>query len=995
MASLWIRRGLTGVAFLALVGSALFVLGLWGSRLSLERARQDLAEGRLSAAISRLNWLARFAPADPEVQFSLGLAYRAAGDTAAAVVAWGRIPPGTPWSNQAALRRATILIAETGRLREAESLLRPLVRGQSAESAAARQELIRLYYWQGRRREIQALLEDHWDRGDRRGALLRELWRLDASPPSVGLITEALQKAGGHGDDDAGVWLGWADLALRSGRYAEAFGWIERCLRHDPSDPAAWRAQLEWAIGSGDEDAARTAVHRLRHLDPSALSPAEILRLRAWFASRRGDRVVEQAALEALLETDPAAVAVLERLAVLALEAGQNDRAASYRRRKAEIDDLIEEYRRWIEGGPSGEDLERLGFLAERLGRWFEARGWYTLALLRRPAQTELRATVERLEGQLRAVRGGSDGKVDLDTWLAKLERPSPSSCRGVEAWAGPIPAARFRDAAAGAGLCFAHQAGRSGDHHLPETMSGGVALLDFDGDGWLDLYVVQGGRFPPSSADPDASNGDRLFRNRGDGTFEDVSTLLGIDRLPAGYGHGVAVGDYDNDGDPDLLVTRWRSYLLLRNDRVRFVDVTAQAGLGGDRDWPTSAAFADLDGDGDLDLYVCHYLAWDEAHPPRCPTGGGSDGYCDPRRFPALPDQLFRNDGGRFVNITQAAGIDDPNGRGLGVVAADLDGDGLTDLFVANDTTADYFWRNLGALKFEEAGLLAGVAGNAAGGFQAGMGTACGDLDGDGLPDLVVTNFYGESTTFFRNLGQGLFTDQTTAIGLAAASRFLLGFGVALADFNNDGRLDLITANGHVNDARPDIPFAMPPQLLLGDGRGLRDASAESGPPFREPALGRGLAAGDLDHDGRIDVVLLCQDAPLRYLHNESPRGNFIAFLLEGSKSNRDALGARVSISAMGRRQTAWRVGGGSYQSASSPAVHFGLGGADRVEELEVAWPSGHIDRFQNIQANRGYRIREGESELALWPSPRSSPRPGLRAAPTSPTLSPEQAAD
>ena len=319
-----------------------------------------------------------------------------------------------------------------------------------------------------------------------------------------------------------------------------------------------------------------------------------------------------------------------------------------------------------------------------------------------------------------------------------------------------------------------------------------------------------------------------------------------------------------------------------------------------GDRDWPTSAAWADLDNDGDLDLYVCHYLAWDAQNPDyatrvRSDRGPDQPGYCTPHRFSALPDHLFRNDGGRFTDVSDEAGITaaDKDGRGFGVVAADLDDDGLVDLYVANDTTANFLFHNLGGLRFEETGLTAGAACNARGGFQAGMGTACGDLDGDGLPDLVVTNFYGESTSFFRNLGGGLFHDQTAPIGLAAPSRFLLGFGVVLFDADNDGWLDLMTANGHVNDERPKFPYAMPAQLLLGGPQGrLKDVSATSGPPWQVPRVARGLASGDLDNDGRIDAVLVAQNAPLAYFHNRSAGGHFLTITLAGSPSNRDGVG-------------------------------------------------------------------------------------------------------
>ncbi len=311
---------------------------------------------------------------------------------------------------------------------------------------------------------------------------------------------------------------------------------------------------------------------------------------------------------------------------------------------------------------------------------------------------------------------------------------------------------------------------------------------------------------------------------------------------MSGGFGHGVAVGDIDNDGHADLFVTRWRSYALYHNKGDgTFEDFTREAGLGGDRDWPTSAALADLDGDGDLDLYVCHYFKWNEKENRSCVDPSDPAIYrCLPLDFEALPDHLFRNDGGRFVDVTREAGIVDINGRGLGVLAADLDDDGRIDLFVANDMTANYLFRNLGGFRFEEIAQTAGVAASASGSYQAGMGVACGDLDGDGRLDLAVTNFYNESTTFFQNLGAGFFTDQTAAIGLAAPSRYVLGFGISFVDANNDGSLDLITANGHVHDGRPQYPWKMPVQLYLGDGRGKADRfKGTVRPSVRGPAHG------------------------------------------------------------------------------------------------------------------------------------------------------------
>jgi hypothetical protein len=433
-----------------------------------------------------------------------------------------------------------------------------------------------------------------------------------------------------------------------------------------------------------------------------------------------------------------------------------------------------------------------------------------------------------------------------------------------------------------------------------------------------------------------------------------------------------VAVGDYDNDGHPDLFITRWRSYVLLRNrGDGTFEDVTNRAGLSGDRDWPTSAAFADLDNDGDLDLYVCHYLKWDAEHPELCRNAERSMPVsCDPRSFEALPDHFFRNDGGRFTDVTLEAGLVDRDGRGLGVVAVDVDDDGRVDLFVANDLSANYLLRNRGGFRFEEQGLGSGVACNALGAYQAGMGVAAGDLDGDGRPELAVTNYFNESTTLFHNLGDGQFADHTTAVGLAAPSRTRLGFGIAFLDVDNDGQLDLMTANGHLNDYRPDVPYAMPVQLLRGGKGGrLDDVTTRGGPALRSGHIGRGLAIGDLDNDGRIDAVLVAQNEPLVYLHNRTVGGNWLTIALEGTASNRDGVGARVTLVAGGLRQVAHRLGGGSYLSASDPRLHFGLGPSTRIDLLEVRWPSGRVYRFEQLEGNKAYRLREGSPEPVALP--------------------------
>lgn len=328
------------------------------------------------------------------------------------------------------------------------------------------------------------------------------------------------------------------------------------------------------------------------------------------------------------------------------------------------------------------------------------------------------------------------------------------------------------------------------------------------------------------------------------------------------------------------------------------------------------------------------------------------------------MPDHLFRNEDGRFVDISAEAGILDRTGEGLGVVANDLDGDGRVDLFVANDQSAKFLFLNKGGLRFEEVGHLAGVASNNSGVYTASMGVACGDVNGDGLPDLAVTNFYSEYTALYQNLGSGVFSDHTSEYGMLVPSRYRLGFGMAFLDFNNDGRLDLVTANGHVDDNRPDVPQHMRAQLFAGTEAGGRmiDVTDLAGLPFQVPLLGRGLAAGDLDNDGRIDFLILSQNQPLTYFHNLTKGGHWLTLRLEGSLSNRDAVGTAVSVLAGGRRFFGWRIGGGSYQSASDPRLHFGLGLVDHIDSIEVKWPSGKVVHYQKLAVDRGYLLREDD---------------------------------
>jgi predicted Zn-dependent protease len=927
-------------------------------RAEWKAACRDIGRGRYVEARSRLAGLSARWPEDGEVRYYLGDCESRLGDERAAIDAWSRIDDGSPFCGLAAVRLARRAL-QTHRFAEAEALMRKALGDRGRHAIEARETLVNLFKIQGRYREAERLVRDGAERYPDKIGLLRELAQLGSiNPHKLDLVRAGLDRAASASPDDDRVWLGRANLATRTGRYEEAAGWLDRCRRR-PDDSAVWRGRLELAMAMDDADGARDA---LRHLPGDEVAPAEVLELRAWFAGIAGDSDREEQALRQLVARSPDRLQALERLAELLFLSARAEESARLRARKAELDRAKAQYEILLFRPDAASRPSPIARSAEALGRRLEARILWALAAARDPRDREPAEALSRLESAPAAPPPTSE---TLSGLLAELKNVGPTAAREPMVYRGATPA--FRDDAETAGLRFVFDNGAEPSRQLPETMSGGVGLLDYDGDGWLDVYAVQGGPFPPQGlASP---NGDRLFRNRGDGTFEDATRRSGIAGFPGGYGHGVAVGDVDNDGDPDVFVTRWRAYALYRNrGDGTFEDVTTEWKLGGDRDWPTSAAFADLDNDGDLDLYVCHYVEWDAEQPTVCrDSRKGTPVYCGPPRFPARPDHVFRNDDGRFTDVTAEAGLVDRHGQGLGVVACDFDGDGRVDLFVANDQSANFLFRNRGGFRFEEVGEISGVASSADGMYRANMGIACGDPDGDGRPDLAVTTFYNEGTTLYRNLGAGVFSDHSARSGLLLPTRHMLGFGAAFLDFDADGRLDLAVANGHVEDFRPAEPYGMPAQLLAGTrvGRFL-DVSRRAGPPWRVERVGRGLAAGDLDNDGRLDLLILSQDQPLAYLHNRTQGGRWLVLHLEGTASNRDAVGARVILTAGGRRQTAWRMGGGSYQSASDPRLHFGLGSADHADHVEVLWPSGRVEHFRDLAAGAAYRLREGSGSAA-----------------------------
>jgi enediyne biosynthesis protein E4 len=521
------------------------------------------------------------------------------------------------------------------------------------------------------------------------------------------------------------------------------------------------------------------------------------------------------------------------------------------------------------------------------------------------------------------------------------------SNARAGEVVAESTAKISFRDVAASSGIRFEFESGSRGRHDLPEIMGGGVAVFDADGDGRLDVYFCNGG--PIASARGAADPPCRFYRGLGGWRFEEITEQSGAPG--PSYAMGAAVGDFDGDGRSDLFVTGWRDQRLYRNlGNGHFEDVTRKAGVTSSL-WSTSAAFADLDGDGDLDLYVANYLEFDPDRAPFCAAPDGARDYCGPEDFQAQRDRLYRNNGdGTFTDVADSAGaIDRPEGRGLGVLIAELTGDNRPDIYVANDGTPCRLLANRGNLRFEDIGEACGAARDGNGQVLAGMGIANGDVNGDGRCDLIVTNFLGRSTIPFVSQKSDVlsFVDAAGRLGLAPLTRHVLGFGAAILDFDGDGRLELIEANGHVLDrARLGTPYAMNPLLLRLSASRFEDISRAAGDWFGRPILGRGLAVGDLDGDGRPDVVASALGVKAAVLRNESSGGNLLGLdLLD--RHGRPAVGARALVTQGDHRLAAFVVSGGSYLAASQQRLWIGLLSAQAVDRIDVTWPWGATETW------------------------------------------------
>jgi len=502
----------------------------------------------------------------------------------------------------------------------------------------------------------------------------------------------------------------------------------------------------------------------------------------------------------------------------------------------------------------------------------------------------------------------------------------------------------------------------------LPETLGSGCAFLDYEQDGWQDILLVNGMDWPGHKR---VRTTLQLYRNNRNGTFTDVTRQVGLDVEM--YGMGVAVGDYNNDGYPDILITCVGQNRLFRNTgKGSFVDVTKASGLSGRQAFSTSALWLDFDRDGLLDLFVCNYVKWSKEHDVFCSLDGTHKAYCTPEAYRGETCWLFHNRGdGTFEDVTASSGIFDSSSKSLGAAMLDYDQDGWPDVLVANDTQPNKLYRNRRNGSFQDVGVETGIAFSAEGKARAGMGVDVADFENSGHAGVAITNFDNEMIGLYRAVGTG-YVDVATQSGVGMPSKDKLGFGCVFLDADLDGALDLIAVNGHIDETVRNVRhvrYAQPPQLFLNRGRGIfRDASDDVGPDFKQPRVGRGVAYGDFDRDGDVDLLLTTNNGPAVLFRNDQLSGNHsVRVRLTGTKSNRDAIGARVHVLQGQSRQSRMVRSGSSYLSQSELPLTFGLGKSDRVDRLVIDWPSGTTEEYKDLTAGRTYGCVEGKGITAL----------------------------
>jgi enediyne biosynthesis protein E4 len=538
---------------------------------------------------------------------------------------------------------------------------------------------------------------------------------------------------------------------------------------------------------------------------------------------------------------------------------------------------------------------------------------------------------------------------------------------------AAETPAIQFRDVTQQAGIKFVHNNGAFGKKFLPETMGPGVAFIDYDNDGWPDIFLVNGMDWPGHVQKHSTL---KLYHNNHDGTFTDVTHKAGLDIEL--FGMGVAVGDYDNDGYDDLFVTAYgQSHLFHNNSNGTFTDVTQKAGLMGPKEFSTSAAWVDYDKDGHLDLVVGNYVQWTPETDLYCTLDGKSKSYCTPESYKGTSVRLWHNRGnGTFEDVTQKAGLGDPTSKTLGVAVLDYDNDGWPDLLFSNDTQPNKLYRNNGNGTFTEKGVVAGVAFSEDGVARAGMGVDAADYDHSGYASVLITNFSNQMISLYHNEGKGLFIDEAPRSEIGRASLLTLGFGCFFFDYDLDGWPDVLVANGHIDAdiqrVQANVKYAMPPHLFRNMGKGkFEEVTKSLGAAFASPRVGRGAAYADINNDGRLNLLLSTNGGPVYLFRNDAQSSpatsnRSLRIKLIGTKSNRDGIGTTVKLTAGGETQTQMLRSGSSYLSACELVLTFGLGQREKADAIEIRWPSGQMDRLRDVEAGATVTLTEGKGITA-----------------------------
>jgi len=532
-----------------------------------------------------------------------------------------------------------------------------------------------------------------------------------------------------------------------------------------------------------------------------------------------------------------------------------------------------------------------------------------------------------------------------------------------------------YRDITQQAGIHFVHNNAAYGKKYLPETMGPGVAFIDYDNDGWQDIFIVNGTNWPGR---PSRHSTPKLYHNNHDGTFTDVTHKAGLDIEI--FGLGVAIGDYDNDGYDDIFITALgQNRLFHNNGNGTFSDVTQKAGLLGVKEFSTSAAWVDYDKDGKLDLVVGNYVQWSIQGDLYCTLDGKSKSYCTPESYKGTSIRLWHNRGdGTFEDVTQKAGVGDPTSKTLGIAILDYDDDGWPDILLSNDTQPNKLYRNNGNGTFTEKAVVAGVAFSEDGVARAGMGVDAADYDHSGAPSILITNFSNQMISLYHNEGRGLFVDEAPRSDIGRDSLLTLGFGCFFYDYDNDGWPDIFIANGHIDNdierVQPNVKYAMPPHVFRNVGNGnFKEVTKSLGKAFDSPRVGRGAAYGDINNDGRLDLLISTNGGPAYLFVNEATgteaTNKSLRVKLVGTKSNRDGIGTVVKLSAGAVVQSEMLRSGSSYLSASELVLTFGLGQTAKVDSLELHWPSGQVDKLSNVAAGQTVTITEGKGQTSARP--------------------------